>query len=174
MLHVGGKSRLKQLKTLDWMGIVLFTAGQTIFLIGLNWGGNVYAWSSGHVLGALLGGVAGLVLFCFWEGYTTIDYPLIPMRLFRNIKYDATVACASVGAMVYYSMTVIWPSMIADLYTTDDQEIGWLSVSTIPHYHASCSFGDYERRLTVASAPSVVVSCLDKSLVVSVFASSRG
>jgi len=66
-------------------------------------------------------------LFCFWEAYTTLDYPLIPMRLFRNIKYDATIACASIGAMVYYSMTVIWPSMIGYLYTTDVQEVGWLS-----------------------------------------------
>ena len=129
MLHVGGKSRIKQLKTLDWLGILLFTAGLTVFLIGLNWGGSSYPWSSGHVLGALLSGAAGIALFCIWESYTTLDYPLIPMYLFRKIKYDATVACASICAMVYYSMTVIWPSMIANLYTTNVEEVGWLSVS---------------------------------------------
>lgn len=36
-LHVGGKSVLKQLKGLDWVGIFLFTAGLVLFLIGLNW-----------------------------------------------------------------------------------------------------------------------------------------
>ncbi|KAF2102793.1 fungal trichothecene efflux pump [Rhizodiscina lignyota] len=127
MLHVGGKSRLKQLKTLDWLGIFLFTAGLTIFLIGLNWGGSAYSWSSGHVLGTLLSGIAILAIFCVWEAYCTLDYPLMPMRLFRNIKYDATVACASIGAMVYYSMTVIWPTMAGALYSTDVQEVGWLS-----------------------------------------------
>lgn len=49
------------------------------------------------------------------------------MRLFRNIKYDAIVACASIGAMVYYSMTVIWPTVIGALFTTDVKKIGWLS-----------------------------------------------
>ncbi|KAF1991550.1 fungal trichothecene efflux pump [Aulographum hederae CBS 113979] len=127
MLHVGGKSRLKQVKSLDWLGIALFTTGLTLFLIGLNWGGSSYSWSSGHVLGALLSGFATLALFCVWESYTTLDYPLMPMRLFRNIKSDAVIACASVGSMIYYSMTVIWPNMISSLFTTDVQEVGWLS-----------------------------------------------
>jgi MFS family permease len=35
-LHIGGKSRLKQLKGLDWIGIFLFSAGLVLFLIGLN------------------------------------------------------------------------------------------------------------------------------------------
>jgi hypothetical protein len=36
-LHVGGKSKMRQLKGLDWMGIFLFSAGLVLFLIGLNW-----------------------------------------------------------------------------------------------------------------------------------------
>ena len=49
------------------------------------------------------------------------------MRLFKNLKYDAIVACASIAAMVYYSMTVVWPTLIGALFTTNVQEIGWLS-----------------------------------------------
>jgi MFS family permease len=49
------------------------------------------------------------------------------MRLFKNVKYDAIVACASIGAMVYYSMTVIWPTLVGSLFTTDVKDIGWLS-----------------------------------------------
>ena len=49
------------------------------------------------------------------------------MRLFKNLKYDAIVACASIAAMVYYSMTVVWPTLIGALFTTNIQEIGWLS-----------------------------------------------
>jgi len=37
LLHVNGKSKWKQLKSFDWIGSILFTAGLTIFLIGLNW-----------------------------------------------------------------------------------------------------------------------------------------
>jgi len=49
------------------------------------------------------------------------------MQLFKNIKYDAIVACASIGGMVYYSMTVVWPTLVGALFTTNVQEIGWLS-----------------------------------------------
>jgi hypothetical protein len=107
MLHVGGKSKLKQLKTLDWFGIFLFSTGLVVFLIGMNWGGGVYPWQSGHVLGALFAGFFTLVGFCFWEAYSGLQYPLIPMRLFKNIEYDAVVACASLGAVVYYASTYL-------------------------------------------------------------------
>ncbi|KAF2119557.1 fungal trichothecene efflux pump [Lophiotrema nucula] len=127
MLHIGGKSKLKQLKTLDWVGIFLFTTGLVVFLIGLNWGGGSYPWKSGHVLGALFAGFFTLVIFCFWEAYSGLEYPLIPMRLFKKVKYDAIVACASFGAVVYYANTVIWPTMIGALFTTNVTKTGWLS-----------------------------------------------
>lgn len=127
LLHVNGKSQLRQLLDFDWLGMFLFTSGLTVFLIGLNWGGSAYPWSSGHVLGAFFAGIAGMVAFCVWEAYCPHEYPLMPMSLFQNVKYDAIVACAAVGAMVYYSGTVIWPTMVGALFTTDVQEIGWLS-----------------------------------------------
>lgn len=129
MLHVGGKSKMKQLRTLDWIGIVLFSTGLVVFLIGMNWGGSAYPWKSGHVLGALFAGFGALVAFCIWEAYSGLEYPLIPMRLFKNIPYDANVACASLAAIVYYANSIIWPTMVSSLFTTDITEIGWLSVS---------------------------------------------
>lgn len=118
MLHIGGKSKLKQLKTLDWVGIFLFSTGLVVFLIGMNWGGGTYPWKSGHVLGALFAGFFTLVIFCFWEAYSGLEYPLIPMRLFRNIKYDAIVACASLASIVYYASKFhIWPLLNAHLLT---------------------------------------------------------
>jgi hypothetical protein len=129
MLHLGGKSKMKQLKTLDWVGIFLFSTGLVVFLIGMNWGGSAYPWKSGHVLGALFAGFGTLVAFCFWEAYSGLDYPLIPMRLFKKVEYDANVACASLAAIVYYANSIIWPTMVSSLFTTDVTEIGWLSVS---------------------------------------------
>lgn len=66
---------------------------------GLNWGGSVYPWKSAQVLCTLVIGLATLVGFGFWEAFCGLDFPLIPMRLFRNIKYVAIVACASIGAV---------------------------------------------------------------------------
>ncbi|KAH6622003.1 fungal trichothecene efflux pump [Boeremia exigua] len=127
MLHVGGKSKMQQLRTLDWVGIVLFTSGMTVFLIGMNWGGGTYPWKSGHVLGALFAGFSTLVGFCFYEAYHGHQYPLIPMRLFRSVHYDANVVCASLGGVVYYANTIVWPSMVGSLFTNDIMKVGWLS-----------------------------------------------
>jgi hypothetical protein len=53
--------------------------------------------------------------------------PLIPIHLFKNIDYVAIVACAAVGAMIYYSMTILWPGIIGTVYSTDVLTIGWQS-----------------------------------------------
>ncbi|EON68727.1 hypothetical protein W97_07985 [Coniosporium apollinis CBS 100218] len=126
-LHVGGKTKMQQLKSLDWLGIFLFTTGLTVFLIGLNWGGSVHPWKSGHVLGALLAGIVTLTLFCVWEAYCNLDYPLIPMTLFKSREYNCLVACASIGCMIYYAGGIIWPTMAGALFTTDITDVGWLS-----------------------------------------------
>jgi hypothetical protein len=65
--------------------------------------------------------------------YSGLEYPLIPMRLFKNIAYDANIACASLAAIVYYANSIIWPTMVSSLFTTDVTEIGWLSVRAAPH-----------------------------------------
>jgi hypothetical protein len=48
----------------------------------------------------------------------------MPPRLFKNTGFVAICVIAAVGAMVYYSMTVIWPTLIQTIYTTDSTQIG--------------------------------------------------
>lgn len=48
----------------------------------------------------------------------------MPPRLFKSIGYVAIVMCATIGAMVYYSMTILWPTVIGTVYTTDVVKIG--------------------------------------------------
>jgi MFS family permease len=64
-LHTRASKR-KVLKELDYLGIVLFTAGLVLFLLGLSWGGQLYPWASGHTLGTLLVGIVLLVGFFVW------------------------------------------------------------------------------------------------------------
>lgn len=49
------------------------------------------------------------------------------MILFKKVGFVAIVACATIGAMVYYSLTVLWPTIISTVYTTDSISIGWQS-----------------------------------------------
>jgi hypothetical protein len=143
-LHVHGKTKLQQVAELDYAGMVLFTVGMAPFLVGLSWGGTVHPWKSAQVLCTLLFGIAILAapvahgmlvnaityrsaLTDFLEAFLVKQNALIPVRLFRNIGYVAVVACATIAAMIYYSMTILWPTVIGTVYSADILTIGWQS-----------------------------------------------
>lgn len=114
------------MKNLDYVGILLFSAGLALFLTGLNWGGQMYPWTSGHTLGTLIGGLAILGIFVVWEIFGAKD-PLLPMRFMTNAPFVGLVLCAGAGSAVFYPLNLIWPQQITALYTTDPSRIGWLS-----------------------------------------------
>ncbi|KAI1854215.1 hypothetical protein JX265_000619 [Neoarthrinium moseri] len=109
-LHVNGKTKRQQVKELDFIGIFLFIAGCVLFLVGLSWGG-----------------LLTFIFFIVYEAYFCKVQPIMPPRLFKNIGFVAIVVIAAIGAMVYYSLTVIWPTLIQSIYTTDSREIGMQS-----------------------------------------------
>lgn len=49
----------------------------------------------------------------------------MPPRMFRNWGFNGVITVATVASMVYYSMTVLWPTIIGSVYTTDSMQIGW-------------------------------------------------
>lgn len=63
----------------------------------------------------------------FAETFIFKGQPLMPPRLFKKLGYVSVVICAAIGAMVYYSLTIIWPTMVATLFTADIMQIGWKS-----------------------------------------------
>lgn len=145
-LHVQGKTKWQMFKELDFVGVFLFVAGCLLFLIGLSWGGTIYPWASAATLCPLLIGIATLAGFVLYgtlnctqktnniflanptfgilEAFVCKGQPFMPPRLFKNIGFVAIVTNAVVGAMVYYSLTVLWPMIISSLYTTDSIQIG--------------------------------------------------
>lgn len=51
----------------------------------------------------------------------------MPPRMFRNVGFVGIVAVGTIGAMVYFSLTVLWPQIIGTIYTDDSMQIGWQS-----------------------------------------------
>ncbi|KAI0154272.1 trichothecene efflux pump [Xylariaceae sp. FL1272] len=125
-LHVGGKTRWEQVKEQDYIGMFLFVAGVLLFIIGLSWGGTTYPWTDAKVLATLIVGFFTIIGFGLYETYLCRVPPLMPPRLFTAAKggYTATVIVAAIGAAVYYSLTVLWPTIITSLYTTDSIQVG--------------------------------------------------
>nr|OQO23436.1 hypothetical protein B0A51_10297 [Rachicladosporium sp. CCFEE 5018] len=121
------KTRFQAFKELDFIGIFLFVAGWVIFIIALSWGGQAYPWKSAPVIATLVVGGLTIIAFGVYEAYLCKKVPLMPPRLFKNIGFVAVITCAAIGAMVYYALTILWPTMISTLYTPDIMQVGWKS-----------------------------------------------
>ncbi|EPE10416.1 trichothecene efflux pump [Ophiostoma piceae UAMH 11346] len=123
------KTKRSILKDLDYVGIFLWTAGLTVFLMGVSFGGSIYPWKSAATIGSIVIGVVLLVLLFVWESYATLKYPAVPVAFFKNRGFMSLVSCATVASMFYYSAVLLWPKQIKFLYTTDITYGGWLSAT---------------------------------------------
>ncbi|KAK6366829.1 hypothetical protein LTS17_010380 [Exophiala oligosperma] len=127
-LHVQGKSSWQQVKELDHGGLFLLVAGTVLFLVGLSWGGQVYPWRSAEVVCTIvIGGLCLIAFGLYEEEFVVKGHGLMPPRIFKNTGFSAVVVTSTVGGMVYYSMSVLWPTILAGVYTTDTMDIGWKS-----------------------------------------------
>lgn len=61
-----GRSKMDELRDMDFGGIFLFIAGAVLFLLGLSWGGQQYPWKSANVLATLIIGFFTLVAFVLY------------------------------------------------------------------------------------------------------------
>ncbi|ETS77956.1 hypothetical protein PFICI_10018 [Pestalotiopsis fici W106-1] len=121
------KGKREILKRLDYLGIFLWTAGLTLFLMGVSLGGNIYPWASAPVISTIVIGIVLLIILFIWETVANLEYPAIPVKFFRNRGFMSLVCCATVGSMTYYSAVLLWPQQVQALFTKDIIEAGWLS-----------------------------------------------
>lgn len=85
--HAGsGLSRRQVVKDFDWIGLVLFIAGCTLFIVGINGGGSLHPWVSASTLVPIILGPCILIALGFYQAYGNIKEPLLPPRLFRHFR----------------------------------------------------------------------------------------
>ncbi|KAF7197032.1 Trichothecene efflux pump TRI12 [Pseudocercospora fuligena] len=119
-----GKSRWQLVKEMDFVGFLLFASGAVLFLIGVNYGGRQYAWSSAPVISTIVVGAGLLIALGFWEAYAKLKYPMLPSVLFKNVRgFTMVLVICFVGGMLYYSMNVLWPRQSGLLFVPSDQPI---------------------------------------------------
>ncbi|CAN9416757.1 unnamed protein product [Alternaria alternata] len=71
------------IKAIDWLGIFTFLGFTLMILLGLDFGGVLFPWSSAKVIALLVVGGAMILAFIYSEAKVA-KYPLIPMTLFRR------------------------------------------------------------------------------------------
>ncbi len=90
---------------IDYAGIALVAIGVACLILGLEWGGQQYAWGSAMIIGLFIAAVILLTAFVFVEMRAT--EPMLPMHLFRSNVFTVCsilsfiVGFAMLGAMTY-------------------------------------------------------------------------
>lgn len=103
----------------DWIGVLLYSAGLILMIFGLNWGGVLYPWSSGPVLGTII--VGGILLFFVLPAYEIWiqkrgKEPYLPIHLFKNPRFMAASWNNGFGACVYYGFGIVFPQVVNNVY----------------------------------------------------------
>ncbi|KAI9731210.1 MAG: hypothetical protein M1834_005403 [Cirrosporium novae-zelandiae] len=121
------RSKMEVVKNFDYLGLFTFSAGLLLLLLGLSWGGVLYAWKSAAVVSTIIIGGLLLFFFAFWELKYPLKEPLVPMYLFKNTGWVTVVLLLSIGVSMYYAFYIVWPTQVGALYHKSDSYDGWLS-----------------------------------------------
>lgn len=93
-------------KSLDLPGFMLISPAAVMFLLGLQYGGNQFAWDSPVVIGLLAGAAATFGLFLFWERRQGDD-AMVPFAMLTH-----RIIWSAAGNMFFLMASVL----VADFY----------------------------------------------------------
>ncbi|KAJ6125466.1 Major facilitator superfamily domain general substrate transporter [Penicillium samsonianum] len=94
------------IKSLDLPGFMLICPAVVMFLLGLQFGGNEYAWDSSVVIGLLVGAGANFVVFLIWEWHQG-DNAMVPLAMLKHrVIWSAAMT-------MFFSLSSV---LVADFY----------------------------------------------------------
>ncbi|HLW02785.1 MAG TPA: MDR family MFS transporter [Ktedonobacterales bacterium] len=94
-------------RRIDFAGALTAAAATVCLLLALTWGGTTYPWASAQVVSLLV--AAGVLYLAFLVVERFVREPLLPLDLFRNQVFAASVLLALAGGMVAYAMIFYLP-----------------------------------------------------------------
>jgi EmrB/QacA subfamily drug resistance transporter len=93
------ESRSRQPGRIDYLGVLLSIAGLVLVVFGIIQGGDTGSWLRGDVLGPVVGGLAVLAAFGWYE--SRIEHPSLDVRLFRDPRMSSA---AGAIALVFFAL----------------------------------------------------------------------
>ncbi|KAJ9618122.1 hypothetical protein H2204_013169 [Knufia peltigerae] len=123
------KTRWQEIKEIDYIGFLLYTAGLTILLIGLTWAGSAnHPWTSASTIAPIVVGFVTLIA-CFVYDFTVPTRPFFPLELFREIRgFTVLLVVVFVAGVVFYSMAGLLPQGSLYMFTPDSIQIGIIAL----------------------------------------------
>ncbi|PVI05408.1 putative MFS drug efflux transporter [Periconia macrospinosa] len=99
----------QRITELDYAGTVLLMAALTTFVLAINWGGVVYAWSSGRIIALFVASGVLFIILGVQQAFTvltTVARRIIPVQFFRSktvlILFAVTAASGSAAFVPIY------------------------------------------------------------------------
>lgn len=112
------------LSYIDYVGGFLSISGIVLFLVGINWGGIYYPWSSPRVITALSVGVFLLMCFWAWE-YFVAPYPMFPAALATHKQmFTAVLLLCLTSGINYIPGITFWVIQVYTVYEASYAQAG--------------------------------------------------
>jgi EmrB/QacA subfamily drug resistance transporter len=108
--------------SIDWLGFAVLAAGTASLLLGLTWAGRDYAWTSGHVIGALAASMVLLIVFAFVE--RRARETILPFAVLRNTVVGSSVACMALVGMAMFGTISYVPLFVQGVIGTSATSSG--------------------------------------------------
>ncbi|KAG8158070.1 hypothetical protein KVR01_011831 [Diaporthe batatas] len=100
-----GVSLRRRYAEIDYVGNILLMGGLVCLILAVNWGGVIYPWRSGEVIGCFCAAGVLFVLLAAQQVQTvltTVARRILPVQIFNNPTVLILVACcASAGASAF-------------------------------------------------------------------------
>ncbi|PQE22355.1 hypothetical protein CJF32_00009316 [Rutstroemia sp. NJR-2017a WRK4] len=100
---------------MDYVGTVLQAGALTMFVMAINWGGNIYPWNSGQVIGLFVGSGVLFIILGFQQTmtiFTTVSRRIIPVEFFKSrtimILFAMTAASGSSAFVPIYFVPIFF------------------------------------------------------------------
>jgi MFS family permease len=102
------------IRAIDWSGSLAILGLTLMLLLGLNFGGGTFSWSSPQVICLIVFGCLMSLVFIYCEGHLA-KYPLMPLRVFRLTSNIASFVVTFCHGMVretrdFFSFLIVSPT----------------------------------------------------------------
>lgn len=100
------ESRSNKKVVIDYLGTVLLIVTTISFMLGLEWGGKEYVWTSWQILSLFITSLICGTLFIVIE--KKAEEPILPLELFKKrLVLSTSIACLCQGAIMFAAITYL-------------------------------------------------------------------
>lgn len=98
--HLREVKMLNRIRSVDWVGTVLISGAVVSGIMGVNFGGVLFAWNSGEIIGCFVCSGILWILFGLQQGFSVCTTPedrIFPCDIIRNWEADVLFAQTACG-----------------------------------------------------------------------------